>query len=181
MSETGPSRASPAHPPVPGARDVVEHLVGAGGVPGEDHAAEAAPPDEGDHRAQVLDALAEALEGRAGEVGAPAGHHVVTPGVELEVADAGGGSRAVSSRINGWPDENTDPNPCTQTSAVARRRTGSAITPSSADAVTRLDANEGGRDADRPHHARTIARFSRMVKGDACRVSDRPICPILAP
>src|SRR2546426_8021525 len=41
-------------------------------------------------------------------------------------------SRVDSSRISGCPEENADPRPCTQMSAVRRRRRlGSAMTPSS--------------------------------------------------
>src|SRR5882724_13358034 len=39
--------------------------------------------------------------------------------------------RVESSRVSGCPEENTDPRPCTHTSAVRRRPRGSATTPSS--------------------------------------------------
>src|SRR2546425_3577688 len=72
-----PEEDQPNHAPIAGAGRVVEHLVGAGGVPGKDDTAVAALDGKGDHRSDVLDALAEPLEGRAGEVLAPAGDDIV--------------------------------------------------------------------------------------------------------
>src|SRR6185503_11302047 len=40
-------------------------------------------------------------------------------------------SRVESAWMSGWPEENTEPRPCTQTRAVRRRPRGSATTPSS--------------------------------------------------
>src|SRR6185369_5989326 len=59
-----------------------------GGVAGQDDALIAAPPREGDRRADVRDALPEALERRPGQMAAAPGDDVVTAIVELEVGDA---------------------------------------------------------------------------------------------
>src|SRR3981081_1613766 len=93
-SETGPTRMIPPtrRAPAWGVPDVVavvQPLVGARRVPGQENAAVSAPADEGDHRPDVFDALPEALERRAGEGPAAAGDDVVTAVVELEVRDAG--------------------------------------------------------------------------------------------
>src|SRR5262249_7235614 len=79
----------PGDPTVSDARAVEEHLVGAGRVPGQENAAISASPGEPDQSPDVLDALAEALERRAGQVAATAGDHVVAAVVELEERDAG--------------------------------------------------------------------------------------------
>jgi hypothetical protein len=100
-------------------------------VAGEDDAAVSTLAGKADHRPDVLDALPEALERRAGEVAAATGHDVVAAVVELEEGDACRVERVESSRVSGCPAENTDPRPCTHTSAVRRRPRGSATTPSS--------------------------------------------------
>src|SRR5262249_29682990 len=74
--------------PRPGPGRVVQHLVGAGGVTGQDDAAKPALSREGHHGPEVVHAIAEALEGRAGEPSAPAGDDVVPARVELEKAEA---------------------------------------------------------------------------------------------
>ena len=55
---------------------------------GQDDAPIAAPPHEGDRRADVRAALPEPLERRPGQMAAAPGNDVVTAIVELEVGDA---------------------------------------------------------------------------------------------
>ena len=125
--------------------------------------------DEGDHRAQVLDALREALEGRAGEVGAPARDHVVAAGVDLEVADAGRGEPGRQLADQRLPEENTEPRPCTQTSAERRRRRGLGHDAVEPDAVARCDADQRGGDAERPGHVRHAPDFREWSRGPGRR------------
>src|SRR5881397_633976 len=110
------------HPPVSDARRVVENLVGAGRVPGQDHLAVAAGGGERDHRPDVRHALAETLEGRAGEILAALGDDVMAAVLNLKYPRPAALSRLDSSWISACPEENTDPRPCTQMSAVPRRR-----------------------------------------------------------
>src|SRR4030095_8976625 len=86
----GSEQDQAADAPVTGARRVIEHLVGAGGVSGQNDSPVSALAGERDHGPDVLDALREALEGRAGELRAAAGDDAVAAGVEFEVPDAGG-------------------------------------------------------------------------------------------
>src|SRR5262245_65301164 len=85
----------------------MEDLVGAGGVPGEDDLRIARGASEGDHRADVGNAVAEALESGADEALARAGDGIVAARVELEVAEAGasetGGERG-DERLPGGED-----------------------------------------------------------------------------
>src|SRR4030095_13863026 len=64
---------------------VVEHLVGAGRMPGQHDAPIAAFTNEGEDRPDVLDAVDEALVGRPGHSPTAAGDDVVAARVELAV------------------------------------------------------------------------------------------------
>src|SRR5437773_7014305 len=145
-----PEEDQPNHAPIAGAGRVVEHLVGAGGVPGKDDTAVAALDGKGDHRSDVLDALAEPLEGRAGEVLAPAGDDIVAAVVELEVRDARGvepSRQLPDQRLPGGerrpeavhPDEGRAP-------PAAPRLGDDAVEP---DAVASAEADERDGDAGR--------------------------------
>src|SRR5262249_22285014 len=73
----GSDQDQPRHAPIPGLGDVMERLVGPGRVPGEDDGPIARFAREPDHRADVLHAVAEALEGGADQLPSVTGDDVV--------------------------------------------------------------------------------------------------------
>src|SRR5256885_5629090 len=160
----GPEEDQPNHAPIAGAGRVVEHLVGAGGVPGKDDTAVAALDGKGDHRSDVLDALAEPLEGRAGEVLAPAGDDIVAAVVELEVRDARGVEpcrQLPDQRLPGGERRPEAVHPDERRAPPAAPRFGDdAVEP---DAVASAEADERDGNACRPCHARTPAGFAEAV------------------
>jgi len=79
----GTEQDQSAHPTVAGPGRIVEDLVGAGRVPGQDDRTVAGPAGKRDRGTDVLDALREALECRALEAPPSAYDNVVPTVVEL--------------------------------------------------------------------------------------------------
>src|SRR5262249_5107465 len=146
---------------VAGPGSVVQDLVGAGRVAGEDDAAVPAPAREGDHRPDVLTLClkrSKAAPARWPPRPAAASWPRL---LSLKTATPASFKRAESSRVSGWPEENTEPRPCTHTTAVRRRPRGSATTPSSqTPSRVAMRTREAGTPIDRgitghwPHPAR---------------------------
>src|SRR5215831_21424006 len=84
----GTEKDQSAHPTVAGPGRIVEDLVGAGRVPGQDDRTVAGPAGKRDRGTDVLDALREALECRALEAPPSAYDNVVPTVVELEIGNA---------------------------------------------------------------------------------------------
>jgi len=106
----------------------------------------AAGGGERDHRPDVRHALAETLEGRAGEMLAALGDDVMAAVVELEVSGPAALSRLDSSWISACPEEKHRPEAVHPDERGAAAALGSATTPSSPHAVR---ACEGGRATHR--------------------------------
>src|SRR5262249_31412295 len=150
---------------VAGPGSVVQDLVGAGRVAGEDDAAVPAPAREGDHRPDVLDALPEALEGRARQVAAAAGDDVVAAVVGLEERDAGlvqPGREPAREAPARRKQRAEAVHPHDRRAAAPARLGDHTVEP---DVVAGLDPHEGGGDADRSGHHRTLASSGDGVKG----------------